>query len=195
MAIKDSLEGDLNNTRVQRFQVERLRALQDAVVAHYVTLPRNAVMDCRPNYIEFAIADKCRALVDAPVSQPMTHEDFMKVIPRLVTNWQEDKAAMLRQSLHSGFWLGKRSKVDPLHLAIATWVCTECQMPLRYPAVPAHSCGYPQPWPYGYDRFTKDDEYLRAAIYLNAGPKLHATHVHDVHLPFKLEWIARDHKE
>lgn len=165
-----SLEGHLNKTRVQRIQVERLRTLQDAVVAHYAAFPRNASMDCRPRYIEFAIADECRALVEAPVSQPITHEDFTTLIPRLATNWQEEKAAMLRQSLRSEFSLGERSEVDPLDLAIAMWVCTTCLMHLRYPAVLAHSCAYT---PDRFDFF--QDEYLRAAVYLNAGPKLCAT--------------------
>ncbi|KAI0793709.1 hypothetical protein C8Q74DRAFT_1215236 [Fomes fomentarius] len=190
VAIKDSLEDHLNKTRVQRTRVERFYALQDAVVAHYVTLPRNATMDCRPKYIEFAVAGECRALVEAPVSQPITREDFMKVIPRLVTNWQEEKAAMLRQRLRSEIWLGKRSKVDPLDLAIATWVCGHCRMPLRYPAVLAHSCAYPPL--FGSDHFTKNYEHLIAAVYRNAGPKPRAT---PGRLPSHLEWMVSGHKE
>ncbi|KAI0629729.1 hypothetical protein C8Q77DRAFT_1138114 [Trametes polyzona] len=146
-ALTQFLEGVRKRLQEKRYR-ETLRArmatLDKAIVAHYVpTLPRTARMDCRPHPIDFALEPKCRAIMDAPVSETVTVEQFAPLIPGMASKWEADRRQALLDYIlpHLG---EVAAGVDPLQLAIScfmaecpwywlkTWADDE---PMRYPDI------------------------------------------------------------
>ena len=71
------IEDFMQQIRRQRLDAEReavltvrFQALKAAVEAHYVSLPKTADMDHRPQAIDFAFTNECRALLDVPIDVP-----------------------------------------------------------------------------------------------------------------------------
>ncbi|KAI0367560.1 hypothetical protein BV20DRAFT_949943 [Pilatotrama ljubarskyi] len=170
----DSFLSDIRETRLEQerraaFQL-RCDALTEAITAHYVTLPRTAIMDCRPRYIDFALTPECRTIIDVPTSQPVSAADFATVVPVVVARWNAERKRVLMDCLRPH--LGEVAPdVDPLELAIATfesrWSCSVPVDRMRYPCVLVHKCD-----PYGLDcthsrwlskaEFARQDPYTRA---------------------------------
>ncbi len=145
-----ALDGFLNDTRARRLDKElrtalgaRFKLLEEAIRAHYVTLPRTAKMDCRPRYIDFAFTPECRAIADVPTSETVTLAQFTAVVPALAEKWDADRRAELLAYLRPH--LGKVAPaVDPLSLAIAVFKPkTSCYVDggrMRYPTIFTHDC-------------------------------------------------------
>lgn len=130
---------------IQRDTVRsRLLLLDEALLDYYVQLPRNAEMDCHPEYVEFAFMEQCRALVDAPPSQTVTREDFAEIIPDLAQQWEVTHAkhllCLLERELNK---LVPKAK-DITNLALAMYVCG-CGQPIpfrEYRRILTHKCTY-----------------------------------------------------
>ena len=148
-----ALDGFLNETRERCLSAERqaairtrLGSLETAMLEHYIQLPRTAEMDIRPNYIEFAFMDKCKALADAPVEQTVTREDFLAIMPELHKKWLVSAKAQLAKEVkqHLRTLSVSVTTRNPLNLAVAMFVCAHCRpfACMRFPAVLAHVCGY-----------------------------------------------------
>ncbi|KAM5534520.1 hypothetical protein V8D89_011852 [Ganoderma adspersum] len=180
-----ALDGFLNKTRERRLLGERQAAirtrlgeLERAMLEHYVQLPRTAAMDVRPNYIEFALMDKCKALADAPVARTVTSEDFLAILPELHKKWHTSAKTRLVKAVQKNLRAPSISVTtpDPLNLAITVFVCAHCSpfACMRYPAVLAHACGY--------TRDDDDDDYpwedpdeppKASEVYASTAKKLH----------------------
>ncbi|KAL1940717.1 hypothetical protein VTO73DRAFT_7758 [Trametes versicolor] len=149
-----ALDGFLNETREKRLDKElraaliaRFELLEQAIQAHYVTLPRTAKMDCRPRYIDFAFTPECRAIVDVPTSETVTLDQFTAVIPALAEKWDTDRHKKLLEYLRPH--LGEVAPdVDPLSLAIAVFKLKKeksCYVDIgrmRYPTIFTHDCHF-----------------------------------------------------
>lgn len=178
-----ALDGFLKDIREDRLNFElrktlaaRFEALDEALVAHYVTLPRTARMDCRPQYIDLAFTPECRAIVDVPASQTVTADDFAAIIPALAQKWDADRRQELTEYLlpHLG---DIASDVDPLELAISFFdrpdtrmtgrLCAGAISTMRYPAILNHDCaagptdGCYRTSSYTVDEFREEDTYTR----------------------------------
>lgn len=147
----------------------RIDALEKALVAHYVTLPRTARMDYRPQYIDLALTPECRAILDVPASETVTVEQFTAIIPALAQKWDADCRKALTDYLLP--YLGDIPvDVDPLGLAISFFSCGP-SMPfrnfwnLRYPTAFKHRCFhgdcFRRPRRYTIRMFFEDDVYTR----------------------------------
>ena len=119
-----------------------MNMLDEAIVDHYTTLPRNANTFARPYSIDLAFTPECKELIDAPESRSVTKEDFALVVPGLAVHWEEDCKRGFRE------WIRRRlpgipDDVEPFDLAVAFFTC-HCdrlyQTHLRYPAVLGHEC-------------------------------------------------------
>lgn len=146
-----ALDSFLNDTRARRLEKElraalnvRFKLLEEAIQAHYVTLPRNAQMDCRPQYIDFAFTPEVRAIAESPTSDTVTLEQFSALVPALTERWEADRRNELLAYLRPH--LGKvATGVDPLALAIAVFKtqpdlsCGKSIALMRYPALFAHA--------------------------------------------------------
>ncbi|KAI0730866.1 hypothetical protein C8Q76DRAFT_792993 [Earliella scabrosa] len=155
--------------RKERVWTERLQALEEAILAHYVQLPRTPQMDIRPPYIEFALMKECRVLAQATLTRTITSDDFTAIIPGLADRWFAEKADMLRSRLQTHLRSSPDVK-DPLELAVAVWVCRHCNARLRFPAVLAHPCAYQ--WP-DQDAFAPSvSELLGSAHYVHTATLL-----------------------
>ena len=134
------------DTRQIRIWTERLHALREAIHKYYVQLPRTPGMDIRPELIEFALMDECRALGESPQWRTITSDDFLALLPDLSKRWFDEKTEILRSELRSDLknvQCNVSSEVqEPFDLAVAVWVCLFCRSHLRYPAVLVHACLY-----------------------------------------------------
>ena len=122
----------------------RFLKLEDALISHYVQLPRKPHMDCRPEYIDFALMDECKALTDTSGSKSVTRADFDAIIPTLAARWEEERKDELTNALHPHLPAAPPD-TDPLNLAIAVFPCC-CPRVMsgyshyHYPAVLGHPC-------------------------------------------------------
>ncbi|EIW59875.1 uncharacterized protein TRAVEDRAFT_47177 [Trametes versicolor FP-101664 SS1] len=150
-----ALDGFLNETREKRLDKElraaltaRFELLEEAIRAHYVTLPRTAKMDCRPRCIDFAFRPECRAILDVPTSETVTLDQFTTVIPTLAEKWDADRRKELLKYIRPH--LGKVAPdVDPLSLAIAVFrlknLDKSCYVDIgrmHYPTIFTHDCSF-----------------------------------------------------
>ncbi|KAI0367577.1 hypothetical protein BV20DRAFT_1123395 [Pilatotrama ljubarskyi] len=173
-----SLDNYLNETRIVRLDKEyraairaRFDALNEAIAACYVTLPRTARMDCRPQPIDFAYTPECKAIIDLPTSETVTAADFASVIPTLVAKWEVDRKKELTEFIRP--FLGNvPACMNPLELAIACFTlpksyggpdCSFLIECMRYPKIFAHTC-----WQHCFhsrritkEEFENDDQYTR----------------------------------
>ncbi|PIL24835.1 hypothetical protein GSI_12721 [Ganoderma sinense ZZ0214-1] len=123
--VQKTLRGFLTETRKARLQKERedlirhrFAELDAAIIAHCVTIPRDATMVCHPLALDFALSSDIEPLVNAPSSKDITCESFTAMIPKLVTGWEA------RQRKYLKFLLGQfitevPASVDILDLAIS----------------------------------------------------------------------------
>lgn len=130
----------------------RMVALEAAIVAHCVQLPRTPEMDIRPKPIDFAFMPECRAILDLPRPEVVTPDHFAPIIPWLVQTWNvavtEQLTSYVRR--HIGYI---PADVDPLKLAVAVFACPghtrshkgsrtnfRRVSPMHYPSVFGHAC-------------------------------------------------------
>lgn len=170
-----SLDKLLNDTRAKLIERElrdtlraRFALVEDALRAHYVTLPRQAYMDCRPQYIDLAFMPECRTLLDVPVTETVAAEQVVAVIPGLATRWHAEWKTRFTDYIRP--YLGDIAPdVDPLELAIASFDCdTDCKAPLtsmRYPNLLVHKCysACGRSVRRARKEFEQDDAYTRTA--------------------------------
>ncbi|KAI1790215.1 hypothetical protein LXA43DRAFT_514687 [Ganoderma leucocontextum] len=147
--VQNILQDFLENTRRKRVQ-DRYKAssscLEEAIIFHCIRLPRNATMDCRPCFIDLAMDDRIRVLIEHPVSTVASPATFSALIPSRVADWHVERRKELVEFFirHLG---PLPDGVDPLSLATAVIVCPLCQVfserrlkILRYPDILAHDC-------------------------------------------------------
>ncbi|KAH9851974.1 hypothetical protein C2E23DRAFT_757784 [Lenzites betulinus] len=204
-----ALDKPLNETREDRILAElcavlrpRFAALEEALVAHYVTIPRNARMDCRPKYIDLALIPECRAIIDVPASETVTAEDFAAVIPAVVEKWEANIKKELTAYIQP--LLGDiASGVDPLTLAIAVFECCSSTAALQWPDILAHQCrhgdqsdGYASCFHTAGTRLEVlegNDAYTYAAKALNRTldlPRYHRDYYREHKVPFRLSALV-----
>ncbi|KAI0730856.1 hypothetical protein C8Q76DRAFT_340550 [Earliella scabrosa] len=183
--------------RKERVWTERLQALEEAIIAHYVQLPRTPQMDIRPPYIEFALMKECRALGEATITRTITSDDFLAIMPGLAERWFEAKTDMLRSSLQTLWHIPPEVK-DPLELAVALWACRHCDARLRFPAVLAHPCAYH--WPRYEPGQPSTCELLGSAAYVQTAAHLthhrgnHGLGKGEISIPFNtINWFLDEH--
>lgn len=167
-------------TRLQKEATKRLKSrfdeLDAAVLSHYVQIPRTAAMNHRPDFVDFAFMEECRALVEAPESTVVTKEDFAALIPELGEQWIVAQRLQLENALAQHLEEIPEN-VDPLELAVAVFPCcgdgcSEMLSPLRYPAVLDHACARK------LDKSTAEKRYLSnpyefAATVYKSNPRDH----------------------
>lgn len=182
-----SLERLLKEARTKRIWRERLLELEAAIVAHYVKLPRTAEMDLRPAYIEFAIEQGCRALVDAPRALTVTRDDFLKILPRSAERLTARLKAQFEALLVKHLRLVPGAVDDPLELAVATWVCGLCKSatPMRFSAMLAHPCAYAPRTPQTNDAYVYTASKLHVTKSLGNGERARR-------VPFQFDFIEDD---
>lgn len=185
-----ALDGFLDETRATRLDKElraalnaRFELLEQAIRAHYVTLPRAAKMDCRPRCIDFAFTPECRAILDVPTSETVTLDQFTAVIPALAEKWDADRRKELLAYLRPH--LGKVAPgVDPLSLAIAVFKLKDPQKScyvdigrMRYPTIFTHDCSFSNCFRgaklKNAEAFRQEETYTRTVQSLNWGSYEH----------------------
>ncbi|KAI0753833.1 hypothetical protein C8Q74DRAFT_343132 [Fomes fomentarius] len=141
----------------------RFAALQAAIIAHYIQLPRTAQMDYHPNSVDLALMDECRAIADVPADKTVTQEDFAALVPELSARWEQERKKELTETFIAHLPAPPPDDVDVLGLGVAIFPCTRCKdvrkdsfmsdspSPqyyafYRYPVVLSHPCTH-----YGYD--------------------------------------------
>ncbi|KAI0753822.1 hypothetical protein C8Q74DRAFT_1340503 [Fomes fomentarius] len=151
----------------------RFAALQAAILAHYIQLPRTAQMDYHPESADLALMDECRAIADVPVDQTVAQEDFARIVPQLAARWEQERKKELTEAVIAHLSAPPPDDVDVLGLGIALFACRVCRFYrsrprgtvfYRYPAVLGHPCAHHP----GYDSektHNKDMEvYLTLAV-------------------------------
>ncbi|KAI0753844.1 hypothetical protein C8Q74DRAFT_1393272 [Fomes fomentarius] len=120
----------------------RFAALQAAILAHYVQLPRTAHMDYHPDSVDLALMDECRAIADVPADQTVTQEDFARVVPELAARWEQERKKELTEAVIARLPKPPPDDVDILGLGIAIFECRFCE--LADPHGRVHSIAIPQ---------------------------------------------------
>ncbi|OJT10751.1 hypothetical protein TRAPUB_12734 [Trametes pubescens] len=182
--------------------VARFHALEDAITAHYVNLPRTARMEFRPRYIDFALMPKCRAIAEVPASATVTAAQFTAVVPALAKRWDEERRMELTEYLrpHLG---DVAPDVDPLELAIAFFrnrkPCCAPIWRMRYPAIFMHDCSYVDCFRTDRGRTTQesgqDDLYTRTTksldwIEFELNTREYEHRYSGPHVPFNIRSLA-----
>ena len=147
------IEDFMQQIRRQRLDAEReavltvrFQALKAAVEAHYVSLLKTADMDHRPQAIDFAFTDECRALLDVPDSEPVCQQDLDDFVSTLAPKLVEEHKRALEEALRPHLPPADADgDSDVLNLALAVFPCERCNVFFRYPAILAHPCAYPSP--------------------------------------------------
>ncbi|PIL24846.1 hypothetical protein GSI_12732 [Ganoderma sinense ZZ0214-1] len=123
--VQETLHTFLTETRATRLEEERKSAirqrfadLDEAIIAHCVTLPRNAIVDCRPVALDLALQKELEPIANAPSAETVTRETFATIVPKLIDNWQAEQRQFL-QSLFRRFIKRVPPGVDILDLAVA----------------------------------------------------------------------------
>ncbi|KAI0794308.1 hypothetical protein C8Q74DRAFT_568972 [Fomes fomentarius] len=141
-ARKERLKGERKSTLRARFA-----SLQEAVLAHYVSLPKTPLMDCRPAFLDFALSSAVRMLIQQPNADCVTASSFSAIIPEVATQLEEQRKRILKR-----FFM-KHLHPAPdgphvLQLATAVVACNgnchsqqwRTRMVFRYPAIISHPC-------------------------------------------------------
>ncbi|KAI0630484.1 hypothetical protein C8Q77DRAFT_1063124 [Trametes polyzona] len=198
-----SLSRLLNTTREKRLKAEysaalrkRFEALEQVITAHYVSLPRTARMDCRPQYIDLAFIPEIRAIADVPASEVVTADHFAAVVPAVVAKWEADQRKELTDYILP--LLGDISPdVDPLSLAIACFIHRSVRGDhgygalMRYPDIFARGCARVG----GCDRadLAHENPYTRLARTSKWEPRLEGVDVgkHEMMSPLGVSTLAK----
>ncbi|OSC98118.1 hypothetical protein PYCCODRAFT_1471324 [Trametes coccinea BRFM310] len=142
------MEGLLTDTRNTLEQekrraklVKRVKVFEQAVEAHYVQVPRNPRMLCRPRFGDLIFEPEVEALFTGPNADGLTVADFAPIIPTLGSRWEERIKEKLRAMVKAQVE-GIPDDKDPLDLAVALFACPGCHVDrsLRYPDILAHYC-------------------------------------------------------
>ncbi len=130
----------------------RFAALQAAILAHYVQLPRTAQMDYHPDSVDLPLMGECRAIADVPADQAVTQEDFARIVPELAARWEQERKKELTEAVIAHLPAPPPDGVDVLGLGIAIFPCSECTFAdhiesrrdafYRYPAILSHPCAH-----------------------------------------------------
>ncbi|KAI0753865.1 hypothetical protein C8Q74DRAFT_1373784 [Fomes fomentarius] len=130
----------------------RFAALQAAILAHYIQLPRAAQMDHHPDSVDLALMDECRAIADVPADQTVTQEDFARIVPELAVRWEQERKKELTEAVIACLPVPPPDDVDVLGLGIAIFPCMRCPFArqsksrphafYRYPAILSHPCAH-----------------------------------------------------
>ncbi|EIW59866.1 uncharacterized protein TRAVEDRAFT_47167 [Trametes versicolor FP-101664 SS1] len=130
----------------------RIVALEAAIVAYCIQLPRTSEMDIRPQAIDLVFVPECRAILELPHPEVVTPDHFAAIIPGLVQTWDIEVREQLTHYVrrHIGH---VPSDIDPLNLAVAAFACPEHTRnhadprkagrhvsPMHYPSVLGHTC-------------------------------------------------------
>ena len=189
--VQEALQGFLTETRATRLEEERKATvkqrfadLDEAIVAHCVTLPRNMSMDCRPVALDLALQEELEPIANAPTSETITRERLAAIIPKLVANWHAEQRQVI-QSFLVPFITRVPRGVDILDLAIAviyrksysnTWT-------LHYPHVLTNNCFRRSSCWRDEGKFTSS--HYAAVVVASEGWKG----------PFSLEFLEQKHAE
>ncbi len=141
--MQEALHTFLNETRDARLKKEReavikkrFAELDKAIIAHCVTIPRDATMDCHPLALDLALQADLEPIANAPSSERVTSEMFAAIVPKLVTDWEAEQRKFLR-SFFRRFITKVPRGGDILDLAIAIFYCSSCSptavREMRYP--------------------------------------------------------------
>ncbi|KAI9065744.1 hypothetical protein FKP32DRAFT_457218 [Trametes sanguinea] len=146
--ISQQMEGLLTNTR-KILETEKrrgkllkgLKVFEQAVQAHYIHVPRNPRMMCRPHFGDFMFQPEVEALLTGSTVDGLTVADFAPIIPTLGSRWEERIKGQLQAMVRAQVE-GIPDDIDPLDLAVAVFDCprTYCDSTLRYPEILAHDC-------------------------------------------------------
>ena len=123
--VQTALHTFLNDARSARLKKEReavirmrFAQLNQAIIAHCITIPRDATMDCRPVAFDLALQAELEPIANAPNSETVTRETFAAIVPQLVASWKAEQQQFLRSFL--GRFITKVPRgVDILDLAIS----------------------------------------------------------------------------
>lgn len=130
----------------------RIVALEAAIVAYCVQLPRTSEMDIRPKAIDLVFVPECRAILELPHPEVVAPDHFAAIIPQLVQTWGVEVREQLTHYVrrHIGH---VPSNIDPLKLAVAVFACPDRTRnhadprkagrhvsPMHYPSVLGHTC-------------------------------------------------------
>ena len=148
--VRTTIQEEMSKIRAHRLEEERetqIKArwneLAEAILDHYVQLPKTASMDCRPTPHILLTDEECFKLVVAPRDREVTRQDFAAVLPEICARWQASCADELR-GLVRGVILTIDEDVDPLDLAVAVFNCENSMCSAkdahRYPDLLAHTC-------------------------------------------------------
>ncbi|KAI0332365.1 hypothetical protein GY45DRAFT_1335658 [Cubamyces sp. BRFM 1775] len=155
----------LKQERLERERVGvvcgRLRMMQTSVAKYeQAEGHRTAASELQAHFSDFAFMYPFRELVEAPSTAKVTSRHFDALsgkIPALRVEWLEarrsESVALIPLEVINA-WDG----VDPLSLAISTFVCRECcREDLRWPNILAHSCARQEPPVHGlYEAMVQD---------------------------------------
>ncbi|KAM5534509.1 hypothetical protein V8D89_011841 [Ganoderma adspersum] len=179
--VRTAIQDEMSTIRACRLEEERetqIKArwneLAEAILDHYVQLPKTASMDCRPTPHILLTDEECFKLVVAARDREVTRRDFAAVLPEVCARWQASCADELR-GLVRGVILTVAEYVDPLDLAVAVFNCENSmcseKVAHRYPDLLAHTCACR----YG-PRFAEQEEKVRvrrAVVWLSKASEAH----------------------
>ncbi|KAH9854876.1 hypothetical protein C2E23DRAFT_815980 [Lenzites betulinus] len=120
----------------------KIKEVKRAMQAHWTSCGRrDAVSDTRAEVSDFALKPAWRQLLEAPTSQQITSDDFMRTLDTLEEEWHEARKREF-EALVSKQYTGLPADGPPLlSLAISNFYCTICHRKyLRWPNVLAHPC-------------------------------------------------------
>ncbi|KAM5534511.1 hypothetical protein V8D89_011843 [Ganoderma adspersum] len=127
----------------------RFAQLNQAIIAHCVTIPRDATTDCRPVAFDLALQAELEPIANAPSSENITQETFAAIVPPLVVSWKAEQCQFLRSFL--GRFITKVPRgVDILDLAISVVYTHRASdvWRMRYPFILSENLNF---------RYFKDD--------------------------------------
>lgn len=179
LTVQEVLKHFLESTRKRRLKLyrESFSNLEQAIISHCIQIPRNATMDCRPQFIDLAMDEDIRALIEYPGTTVVSATAFSALVPSLVANWHAERKKELTEFFSP--YLGLiPDGIDPLSLATAAIACGWCSAfsevhvfdhtpvkVLRYPDILAHDCThlvFPEHTKPPYD--PDKDLYAKAAM-------------------------------
>ena len=88
------------------------------------------------------MTDECKALLEAPLSDTVTRDDFGTHIPALAMHWEQRVKEAFEVDVRKASHGALEQTAHPLDLAVTIFVCTHC-VPvavMRFPAVLSHPC-------------------------------------------------------
>ncbi len=133
----------LVETRKERLEEElddvmeiRVTELEEAIVAHYVQLPRSFRMECRPRAVDLAEEPEIRALGEASTADNVTRDAFAGVLASIIPCWEKKQKAGLTKIIRPHLGIKRMPRgIDPLDLAITVFYWDQYLPDGRSPAL------------------------------------------------------------